>query len=305
MNKTTIKRLIENPWHLAVTFARRGWLNWLPDKTYLSLLFRALLKKRMNWDDPKTFNEKMQWLKLYDRDPIYSAMVDKYEVKKIVSDRIGQEYVVPILGGPWNSVEEIDFSVLPDQFVLKTTHDCGGVQICKDKATFDKEKASAFLNRHMKRNYFLHCREWPYKNIVPRIFAEQYISDESNAVLPVYKIFCFGGQPKIIQAIQNDKQKDETIDYFDIRWNKLDLKQNFPNSEVPPERPGHLDAMIHIARELSKGHAFIRIDLYEANGSVFFSEYTFYSDAGFAKFEPCQWDEILGSWIDLPKGTSS
>lgn len=301
MNKTSLRRWIHNPWSIGKSFARRGWLNHLPDKVYLAILYRANLNKKLNWDNPKTYNEKLQWLKLYDRNPIYCTMVDKYEAKQYVSDRIGSEYVVPCLGGPWTRFEEIDFSALPDQFVLKTTHDCGGVYICKDKNTFDHKKALTFLNKHLKRNYYLHCREWPYKNVHPRIFAEKYISDEINEVLPVYKILCFSGKPRIIQAITNDKQKDESIDYFDINWNYLDLRQNFPNSEIIPGRPKNLEKMLEIASILSEDHAFIRIDLYEANGNVYFSEYTFYSDAGFAKFDPEEWDEILGSWISLPE----
>lgn len=296
-----MKRWIENPWSIALSFARRGWLNALSDQAYLSIMYRAKLGKKLNLKTPKTFNEKMQWMKLYHRDPIYSSMVDKYEVKQIVATKIGAEHIVPVVGGPWQSVDEIDFDSLPDQFVVKTTHDCGGVRICKDKKSFDRNSAAAFLNRHMQRNYYLTCREWPYKNIVPRLFAEAYISDQTNPVLPVYKIFCFEGQPRVVQAIRNDKQKDETIDYFDTQWNKLDLRQNFPNSPVLPDRPENLDTMLDIARKLSQGHAFIRIDLYEANGCVYFSEYTFYSDAGFAEFHPDHWDETLGSWINLPE----
>ena len=239
MDKNTIKRWADNPWRIAISFARRGWLNFLSDRTYLSLIYRANLKKKLNWEDPKSFNEKLQWLKLNDRNPQYSLMVDKYEAKSIVASKIGEEHVVPVLGGPWNNFEEIDFDALPNQFVLKTTHDCGGVRICRDKTIFDKEKAKAFLNHHLKRNYYLHCREWPYKNVKPRIFAEKYVSDEINPVLPVYKLFCFNGEPKIIQAIANDKQENETIDYFDISWKKLDLIQNFPNSEIIPERPNN------------------------------------------------------------------
>lgn len=300
MSESTIKRLINNPWRIFNSFARRGWLNRMPDKLYLSLIYRAAFGKKLDWEKPKTFNEKLQWLKLNDRKDEYTKMVDKYEAKQLVTNYIGEKYIVPVVGGPWKNFDDIDFNVLPDQFVLKTTHDCGGVVICKNKAEFDKSYAKRFIDRHLQRNYYLTCREWPYKNIEPKIFAEKYISDENNFILPVYKIFCFNGLPKIIQAIQNDKQKDETIDYFDIHWNNLKLKQNFPNSKKIPQHPKNLENMVNIARELSKGHAFLRIDLYEANGNIYFSEYTFYSDAGLAKFEPAEWDEILGSWIKLP-----
>lgn len=303
MNKDTLRKWIDNPWKIGISFARRGWLNFLPDKAYLSILYRANFKKKIDWKNPKTFNEKLQWLKLIDRNINYCDMVDKYKVKQDVSSKIGKEHVVPILGGPWNNFDEIDFDTLPDQFVLKTTHDCGGVFICKDKKSIDYQKAKCFLEKHLRRNYYFHCREWPYKNIIPRIFAERFISDKENTVLPVYKIFCFDGCPKIIQVILNDKQINESVDYFDIQWNRLNLKQNFPNSTQPLMRPHNLDTMLRIAETLSLGHAFIRVDLYEANGTIYFSEYTFYSDAGFAKFEPEEWDEILGSWIQLPKTT--
>lgn len=301
MNKQTIKRWIENPWTIGVSLARRGWLNKLSDKAYLSIIYRANLKKKMNWKEPKTFNEKLQWLKINDRQPIYSTMVDKYEVKQYVSDKIGEEHVIPTVGGPWNTPDEIDFDALPDQFVLKTTHDCGGAVICKDKRGLDQNKTKEFLQKHLQHKYFFYCREWPYKNVPPRIFAEQFISDEVNKVLPVYKIFCFQGNPRIIQAIMNDKQENETVDYYDTQWERLTIKQVFPNSEKPLPRPEQLDTMLYIAKELSKGHPFIRIDLYEANHQVLFSEFTFYSDAGLGKFEPEEWDEILGSWLILPE----
>ena len=145
MNKDTLKKWADNPWRIGISFARRGWLNRLPDKLYLSIMYRAHLKKKIDWNNPKTFNEKLQWLKLYDRDPRYCEMVDKYAAKRYVEERIGCEYVVPTLAGPWSSPEEIDFDALPDQFVLKTTHDCGGVVICKDKNTFDRQAAKSFL----------------------------------------------------------------------------------------------------------------------------------------------------------------
>ena len=226
-------------------------------------------------------------------------MVDKYASKKYVADLIGEEHVIPCVGGPWKSVDEIDFDTLPDRFVLKTNHDCGGVVICKDKATFDREKAGEFLAKHLKYEYYLISREWPYKNVERCIFAEAFMQDGSNDFLPVYKIMCFGGEPKIIQTIQNDKQPNETIDYFDTEWEMLPFRQNFPNSQKPLEKPAKLDEMLSIARKLSKGHSFLRVDIYVINGEVYFSEFTFFSDAGLAAFEPKQWDHTLGDWIKL------
>lgn len=292
------KRNVWQKFFLIMTM--KGLLKWMPDKVYLMFMYWAMTGKRLNLKDPKTFNEKMQWMKLYDRNPQYTSMVDKYEVKKIVADTIGEEYVIPSLGGPWDNFDEIDFEMLPDQFVLKTTHDCGGVIVCKDKMVFDKEQARNKIEKHLRRNYYSWCREWPYKEIKPRVFAEKFMQDGNNDFLPVYKFFCFNGEPKIIQSIQNDKQEDESIDYFDVNWNRIDMRQNFPNSEKPLPKPGCLKQMVELARKLSSCKKnFIRVDLYEINGKIYFSEYTFFSDAGFAPFDPEDWDNKLGELVRL------
>lgn len=270
----------------------------IPDSLWLHMKYKQHLGKRGDFMNPQTFNEKMQWLKLNDRNPEYSLMADKYSVKKRVSELIGEQYVIPLLG-VWNRAEEVDISGLPDQFVLKTTHDCGGVIVCRDKSRFDYNKMVNSFSARLSKNYYWNCREWPYKNIQPRIIAEEYMEDKKSKVLPVYKILCFNGQPEIIQTIQNDKQPNESIDYFDVNWNLLDLRQNYPNSEIPLSRPEKLTEMIEIARKLSRGTRFIRIDLYSINGDIYFSEYTFYSDAGFAAFVPERWDKKLGDMIQL------
>ncbi|MDF2854533.1 MAG: glycosyltransferase [Neobacillus sp.] len=274
---------------------------FVPDRSWIQIKFVQWFGHFANLKNPQTFNEKLQWIKLYDRRPEYTMMVDKYEVKKYVAEQIGDEYVIPLLGGPWENFEEINFDKLPQQFVLKTTHDCGGVLICKEKSQFDKESAKKFFNQHLKYNYYLTCREWPYKNVRPQIIAEKYMTDGNNAFLPVYKIFCFGGRPKIIQAIQDDKQPNESIDYFDTQWNLLKFRQNFPNSAKSLLKPAKLDEMLKISEVLSAGRCFIRVDLYNINDKVMFSEFTFFSDSGFAKFYPPEWDNILGSWVRLPK----
>ena len=189
--------------------------------------------------------------------------------------------------------------MLPDKFVLKTTHDCGGVIVCRDKRNFDYNKMISNFSNRLTKNYFWNCREWPYKNIKPRIIAEKYMEDDKTLCLPVYKILCFNGTPEIIQTIQNDKQENEAIDYFDTDWNLLELKQNYPNSDNPLPRPAKLNEMLEVARKLSEGMRFIRIDLYSINDEIFFSEYTFYSDAGLAEFEPRYWDKVLGEKIPL------
>lgn len=300
MDFNTIRYWAENPGNFIMSLGSKGKLNWMPDKMYLKLVTSAVLGYKPEIDKPRSFNEKMQWLKLYDRKPEYTRMVDKYAVREYIAEKVGEEYLIPLVGGPWESFEEIDFGALPEQFVLKTTHDSGGVVICRDKANFDAEAAKKKLTWHLKREYFWGKREWPYKDVKPRIIAEKYMQDEGSVNLPVYKILCFNGEPKIIQTIQNDKTPEESIDYFDTDWNLLDLRQNFPNSEVPMERPETLAEMLSLAEKLSQGHSFLRTDLYNINGKTFFSEITFYSDAGFAKFDPEAWDEILGGWIKLP-----
>ena len=273
-------------------------LNMLPDEAFLKLKYRIRLGKRPDLKNPQTFNEKLQWLKLHDRREIYTRMVDKYAVKELVEERIGPEYVIPTLG-VWDSFDQIPFDTLPDQFVLKCTHDSGGLVICRDKQTLDKEAARIKIEKSLKRNYYYQNREWPYKNVKPRILAEALISDRDHKDLPVYKIFCFHGVPKLIQMVQNDKQPEESIDYFDGQWNRLDLRQNYPNSRVPMTKPDCLEEMLEIAAKLAGDREFIRVDLFLSNGNIYFSEYTFYSDAGFSRFHPDSWDAELGRWIQL------
>ncbi len=272
----------------------------MSDEEYIKKSFKLSLGYKLDLENPQTFNEKLQWLKLYDHNPEYSKMADKCDVKAYVTERIGEKYVIPMYG-VWDNFDDIDFDSFPEKFVLKTTHDCGGVVICKDKSKFNKKKAKKFINKHLKFEYFYHCREWPYKNIKPRIIAEKFMSDGNNEDLPVYKFFCFDGEPEIIQVIQNDKQSNESIDYFNTDWELLDLRQNFPNSKTHLPKPVKLDNMIDIVRKLAKDkQGFIRVDLYSINGEIYFSEYTFFSDAGFAEFHPKKWDKTFGDWIKLP-----
>ena len=271
----------------------------LPDWVYISLKYYYHFKRFPNLKNPKTFNEKLQWLKLYDRKPIYTTMVDKYEAKKYVADKIGEEYIVPTYG-VWERFDDIDFDSLPEQFVLKSTHDCGGVVIVRDNSCFNQQTAKGKLDRALENNYFWESREWPYKEVRPRILAERFLFDGEHANLIVYKVFCFNGEPRIIQVIQDDKQINESIDYFDVNWNLLPFRQNYPNSETHLPKPEHLDKMLELSKKLSEGMAFIRIDWYSVKEKLLFSEYTFYSDAGTAKFHPEKWDNILGQWITLP-----
>lgn len=285
-------------------FEKTKLADLLTDETYLKYLYRAKTGKRLDLKDPVRFNEKLQWLKLHDRDPLYTTMVDKFAVKEYVSKLIGSEYVVPCLG-VWEQFEDIDFDKLPDRFVLKCTHDSGGLYICKDKTAMNVETVKAKLTRHLQRNYYLDGREWPYKNVKPRIIAEPYLEDAETRELRDYKFFCFGGVPKLVY-IATDRQKmgEETkFDFFDMQFAHLPIRNGHPNATVPPQKPVCFDKMKELAEMLSKNIPQVRVDFFEVNGKVYFSELTFSHMSGTLPFEPDEWDTILGSWIDLPPKT--
>ena len=300
MTLSGLKCAIKDPKTIFMMLGARGLLDWMSDEQFLKIAYYLKIGKKLDLKNPKTFNEKLQWLKLYDRKPIYTTMVDKYAVKEYVANLIGEEYVIPTYG-VWDTFDEINFDALPDQFVLKCTHDCGGLVICRDKSNLDIRAAKAKITKCLKRNYYNTSREWPYKNVKPRIIAEKYTQDGDTQTLPVYKVFTFGGEPKLIQAIQNDKTPEETIDYFDPEWNRLDLRQNFPNSKSPLKKPAQLQQILQLSRNICVALPFVRTDFYIINGEVYFSEFTFYSDSGLAVFHPQWWDETLGNWLKLPE----
>ncbi len=297
--------LAANPRKIFLYMNSAHLLNFLPDETFLRLIWKARFGTDLDLEHPATFNEKLQWLKLYDRKDLYTRLVDKYAVKTYVGDLIGEEHVIPTLG-VWDQADDIDFASLPDRFVLKCNHTSGeGLILCRDKAKLNRKQAISKLETAMKHDYYLTYREWPYKNVPRKILAEPYMEDHEAAVrgldtLPVYKFLCFEGEPRIIQSIQNDKMPNESIDYFDPDWNLLPFRQNYPNSQKPADRPHRLNEMLELAEKLSAGFHFLRVDLDELNGDVVFSEFTFFSDAGFAPFEPEEWNRTLGSWIRIP-----
>ena len=247
--------------------------------------------------NPKTFNEKLQWLKLYDRKPEYTTMVDKYEAKKHVAACIGEEYVVPTYG-VWEHFDEIDFDTLPNQFVLKCTHDCGGLVICKDKLKLDKVAAKKKIEACLKRNYYWHSREWPYKNVKPRILAEKYLEDCAGDALVDYKFFCFNGIPKVMY-ISRDHGKEPRTDFFDMEYNHLPFRFRDPNAEITPIKPKCFDEMCELAKTLSVGVPFLRVDFYQVDDRIYSGELTFYHMSGHAQVTPAEWDNTLGSWITL------
>ena len=260
------------------------------------------MRKKLNLKNPITFSEKLQWLKLYDRRPEYVKMVDKYAAKEYVAGIIGDDYIIPTLG-VWDRPEDIDWESLPDQFVLKCTHDSGGLVICKDKSKLDKVAAIKKLNHGLKQEYFKVWREWPYKDVPKRIIAEKYISPEPDVKdLPDYKWYCFAGEPKYCQVIQ-DRTAHETIDFFDTGWNHQDfigLNQEAVHADVLPERPGDLEDQIRVAKELSKAMPYARIDLFHTGEKTYFGEITLYPASGFGNFKPGQYNELLGAMLQLP-----
>ncbi len=293
-----IKKITKNTFLKKIYLCVEKFLSIIPDSIYLKFLYRIRMGKKLNLKNPVTFNEKLNWLKINNRKSVFTDMVDKFAVKSIVASELGKEYIVPTLG-VWDRFEDIDFDELPKRFVLKCTHDSGSVFVCRNKDKLDKNKLKKKFNAALKRNFYWKGREWPYKNVRPRIFAEEYIEDKNNPNLSVYKFFCFNGKPKIIQTIQNDKQPNETIDYFDCQWNLLDLRQNFPNSTKPLSKPEKLDEMLEIVSRLSGNIPFLRVDLYDVNGKIMFSEFTFFTDAGAEPFDPEYWDIKLGKLLKI------
>lgn len=276
--------------------------NYGSDKLCLMFYFHSCMGYWMDFRHPKTFNEKLQWLKLYDRKPIYTTMVDKYAVKQYVANIIGEQYIIPTLG-VWDSFDEIDFDTLPNQFVLKCTHDSGTVIVCKDKSLFDAEKARCNLNQALQVDFYKKTREWPYKNVPHRIIAEQYIEDSTTHDLPDYKYFCFDGKVKAM-FIASDRQnaiEDTKFDFFDENFNHLDFKNGHPMASVTPSKPVCFEEMKSLAEQLSKGIPHVRVDLFEVDGKIYFGEMTFFHWSGTVPFNPSKWDETFGSWINLPK----
>lgn len=282
--------------------ATRGLYNWMPDDKYLKRYYKARVGKDLNLENPTLFNEKLQWLKLYNRKEEYTNYVDKYEAKKIVSEKVGEQYVIPTYG-VWERFDDIRFDELPDQFVLKCTHDCGGLVICKDKSKLDLEAVRKKIERSLKRNFYWHAREWPYKHVKPHILAEQYMEDEADkGDLTDYKIHCFNGEPKVIQVITGRFSKEGMInDHYYPSWEKLDIvRGQYVTNEKSVQRPQELDELLAMARKLSEGTPYLRTDFYIVNHRIYVGELTFFPASGFRSFTPEKWDRIWGDWITLP-----
>ena len=270
----------------------------LPDEVYLKVRFRQRVGYWPNLKNPRTFNEKLQWLKLHDKHPEYTTMVDKIEAKKYVASIIGEQYIIPTLG-VWNSVDEIDWDSLPNQFVIKVTSDSGGIVVCKDKKSLDIEKAKQKLKKGWGKNYYQYNKEYPYKDLKPRIIAEQYMEDESGYELKDYKIFCFDGTPKYLFVATGRQMHDTRFDFYDMEFNHLPFLNGHPNADVWPVKPNNFDEMVEVAKKLSAGMCHVRVDLYNIHGKIYFGELTFFHWSGMTPYNPVEWDYKLGDNIVL------
>lgn len=280
--KTVISRIVRlNPKRFS----------FLSDQMYIQLKFYDAFGRFMDFKNPKTFNEKIQWLKVNDYRPEYTTLVDKHAVKEYIAKEIGAEYVIPTLG-VWDNFNDIDFETLPNEFVLKCTHDSGGIVVCKDKTTLDLDAAKKKLQSSLNTCFYWMGRERPYKDVPPRIIAEKYMGDN----LIDYKLFCFSGVPKLT-LVCSERFSDGGLkeDFYDEEWNHLNIKRpQHENSSEMIEKPKQYSLMRELAEKLSTTIPFSRIDFYEINERVYFGEITFYPASGFEGFEPESWDYILG-----------
>ncbi len=298
---TSINNFSKSSDYRFLFMAKYGLLKWMDDEKYLKKLFKATLGYDLDLINPKTFNEKIQWLKLYNRNPIYTTMVDKYSVKEYVANIIGRRYIIPTIG-VWDNANQIDFNVLPNQFVLKCTHDSHGLVICKDKNQLNIPEIKKKLKKALNQNYYNKFKEWPYKNVKPRIIAEPYMEDTKLSELRDYKFFCFDGICKFFK-VDFDRFSDHHANYFDTNGNLLELGELVcpPNWEKSITLPKKLDKMIEMAEKLSSVSPFLRADFYYVNGNIYFGEMTFYPASGLGEFIDKSWDFKLGTLLKLPE----
>lgn len=295
-------KLIIKAYKVILLLNNKGLLNWISDEKHLKLMYRVMIGKKLNLENPSSFNEKIQRLKLNDRKPEYTMMVDKYRVREYIEEMIGKEYLIPLLG-VYDEVGDIDFNKLPKQFVLKCNHNSGkGMLICEDKSKLDKKKVKKELIEGLKQQYYYCWREWPYKNVKPRIICEKYMVDESGTELKDYKFMCFNGEVKLtFVCLNRNSPNGLNIDIYDANWVLMPFgRPNHPNSGIIMPKPKNFDKMVGFAEKLSKNIPFLRIDFYEINGQLYFGELTFYPGSGFEEFTTESYDYLLGSWITLP-----
>lgn len=298
MNKKHLHSLIQKPSLAIVGLLSLEPFRWVPDKAFLKIAYRCRTGFKLDLDNPKRFNEKLQWLKLHDRQPRYITYVDKYAVRTYVEEVVGKEYLIPLLG-VWEKVEEIDFEKLPDCCILKCTHDSGGV-IAFERGTTDIDMVRKSLKKALKADYYLRGREWPYKDVKRKVIAEQYMQDSNGSKgLIDYKFMCFNGKPEILMTCTNRTAMEVKVTFFDMNWKRMPFERHYASDSSEIKKPSTFENMKEIAAKLSADMPFVRVDLYEINGQVYFGELTLYPGCGFEKFKPDEWDEKLGAMISL------
>ncbi len=295
-------KFLTNADYRFLILSNRGKYDSMPDEEYLKRTFKICLGKELDLNNPQTFNEKLQWLKLYNRRPEYTMMVDKYKVRDYIAKKLGDEYLIPLLG-VWDDPDEINFDALPNQFVLKCNHNSGlGMCICKDKSKLDIQQVKEELRKGLAQDYYLTGREWPYKNVPRKIICEKYMVDESGTELKDYKLLCFNGEPKLIE-IHRGRFGEHTQDFYDAKtWERLDIQQpNMPMAAHAMSKPAFADEMVALSRELAQDIPHVRVDWYFAENRLYFGELTFFDGSGFDSFVDVNDDLLLGSYITLPE----
>ena len=298
MKTNSFLRLVKKPKFILLKLAQKSSFP-LSDELFYELCYEYILGSKLDLSNPKEFAEKLQWLKLHDRKPIYTTMVDKYEGKEYIARKIGKEHVIPTLG-KWGKFKDINFDKLPEKFVLKTTHDSGGVVICTDKSKFDYKAAEKKLNKSLKTNYYRMWREWPYKNVKKMIIAEEFLEPEGGSLIE-YKFMCFNGKVEYIFVITGKNEKKGThITVYSRDWKRENFhRDDYPAEDIDFKKPEQLSEMIKIAEKFSREIKFLRVDMYNIKGRIYIGELTLYPTAGFARFEPKEYNMILGDMIDL------
>lgn len=299
-----VKRILKNPYRIFASMASKGRGTWVDDKLAIKWIYRGQMGKKLNLKSPKTFNEKMQWLKIYDRNPLYTDLVDKHKVRKYITDWIGSDYLISELG-VWDNFNDIDFDKLPDKFVIKCTHDSGSAVVCRDKKTLDLNEIKLWLEKRLSRSHYWSGLEWPYKDVKPRIIIEQFMTDSNNFGLTDYKFYCFNGKPKFLYISSGlENHNTAYISFFDLNGDKMPFgRKDYQDFPGKMEMPQNFERMKELAEILAKkiNNSFVRVDLYEINNQIYFSEFTFTPCGGYMPFEPEEYDLEIGKLLILPK----
>ena len=302
----TLKRVLTDREYRTIRLAKAGFYNYMSDRDYITKQYRVRMGRELNLEDPQLFSEKLQWLKLHDHNPLYTQLVDKYRVRDYIAQKVGAEYLIPLLG-VWDDPDEIDFDALPDQFVLKCTHNSGtGMCICRDKSKLDHDRVRENLRKGLRENFYMRCREWPYKDVPRRIIAEKLMTDRAETTeLKDYKFFCFNSEVKCFK-VDFDRFVDHRANYYDRLGSLLPFGETVcpPKYEEQIQLPSQLPEMIKLAETLSAGFVFLRVDFYCVCDRIYFGELTLYPNGGWGTFTDQKWDYTLGQWLSVSARSS-